>query len=113
LRSERRGAAYRGAAFFFQGSERAEKRVVEAKKLPRAEALKAFRKNLKAGDRVQWKTSKMLNTGTGTVVRLDGDLALVQFDSEASAGKSVRYIKRSQLEPADAGSAIRQTAHGR
>ncbi|MGV3742548.1 MAG: hypothetical protein ACO1NO_09595 [Burkholderiaceae bacterium] len=81
-------------------AEPAEKPVTEhARKTAKSEELKLFRKNLKAGDRVQWKTAAGSARGVGQVIRLDGDLALIQFDSPAHAGQSLRYFNRSQLEP--------------
>lgn len=76
-------------------------------KTSRGEALAVFRKNLKAGDRVQWKTGDVSAKSAGTIVRLDGDLALVQFDNAASSGNSVRYFNRLQLEPFDTPASLR------
>lgn len=69
--------------------------------MPKGEEIKSFRKNLKAGDSVQWKTSGTPVKAVGIIVRLDGDLALVQFDNATFTGKPVRYFNRSQLEPFD------------
>ncbi len=73
----------------------------QAGKNAKDEELKLFRKNLKAGDRVQWKTAAPPAKGVGQVIRLNGDLALVQFDNPTHAGQSLRYFNRSQLEPFD------------
>lgn len=80
--------------------------VSQAPKSKGRDELKLFRKNLKVGDRVQWKTGYM-HKGVGKVVQLNGDLALVQYDNQASAGLSVRYFNRAQLEPFDGAMPVR------
>ena len=83
-------------------AEPAEKPVTEqVRKTAKSEELKLFRENLKAGDRVRWKTAAASTRGVGQIVRLDGDLVLIQFDNKAHAGQSLRYFNRSQLEPFD------------
>jgi hypothetical protein len=69
--------------------------------MPKGAELGSFRKDLKAGDSVQWKASGTPVKAVGVIVRLDGDLALVQFDNSTFTGKSVRYFNHSQLEPFD------------
>jgi hypothetical protein len=92
------------------GAERTEKLLAESRqKASKSEVLENFRKNLKAGDRVQWKTSDMRGKTVGIVARVEGDLALVQFDNPSFTGQSLRYFKRSQLEPVDGNLPARTT----
>lgn len=84
------------------GAERAEKMFAgPVQRTSKSGVVANFRKNLKAGDRVQWKASDMRGKMVGIVARVDGDLALVQFDNPSFTGQSLRYFKRSQLEPID------------
>lgn len=62
----------------------------------------AFQANLKAGDRFQW--SRAPGGGgpfVGMVVRVEGQMAFVQFDNLTIAGQQTRYLARTELEPFD------------
>jgi hypothetical protein len=92
------------------GAEYAEKILAEpVQKTSKSGVVANFRRNLKAGDRVQWTTSDMRGKTVGIVARVDGDLALVQFDNPSFTGQSLRYFKRSQLEPVDGNLPVRAT----
>jgi hypothetical protein len=91
-------------------AERAEKIAAEpVQKISKSGLVENFRKNLKAGDRVQWKTHDLRGKTVGIVARVDGELALVQFDNPSFTGQSLRYFKRSQLEPVDGNLPARAT----
>lgn len=90
------------------GAERAEKILAETvRKTSKSGVVENFRKNLKAGDRVQWKSKDVRGKTVGIVARMDGDLALVQFDNPSFIGQSLRYFKRSQMEPFDGNLRVR------
>jgi hypothetical protein len=90
--------------------ERTEKILAEpVQKTSKSGVVENFRKNLKAGDWVQWKTNDMHGKTVGIVARVEGDLALVQFDNPSFTGQSLRYFKRSQLKPVDGTLPVRAT----
>ncbi len=91
--------AYRAAETEKQNASRAE---AESKaQLVRDDELKRFQKSLKPGDRIQWRTANVPMKGVGMVIRIDGELAFIQFDNLTFSGQPVRYIKKSELEPFD------------
>ncbi len=59
-----------------------------------------FRKNLKPGDRfLWWAPPGRYIAGVGIVIRLEGELAFVQFDNLKISGQTTRYIPRKELRP--------------
>ena len=79
--------------------QEAEARRIEAQWSAR---VAAFQANLKVGDRFQW--AKSFGFGgpfVGVVVRLEGTLAFVQFDSLTISGQPTRYLPKVELEPLD------------
>lgn len=62
-----------------------------------------FQKNLKPGDRFQWNKGLQFGPGPyiGTVIRVQGSLAFVQFDNLTISNSQTRYIQKAELEPSD------------
>ena len=78
-------------------------RQAELARIAQAEAdqrAAEFRKNLKPGDRfLWWVPPGRYIAGVGIVVRLEGELAFVQFDNLKISGQTTRYIPRKDLRP--------------
>ena len=70
-----------------------------------AERLEQFRRNLRAGDRFEWRVpGRDYMTGVGTIIRLENDaMAFVQFDNVKISGQVTRYVPRSELRPVEKG----------
>ena len=68
-----------------------------------AERLEQFRRNLKAGDRFEWKVpGRDYVTAVGTIIRVENDaLAFVQFDNLKISGQVTRFVPRSELRPVE------------
>ena len=68
-----------------------------------AERLEQFRRNLRAGDRFEWRVpGRDYMTGVGTIIRLENDaMAFVQFDNVKISGQVTRYVPRSELRPVE------------
>jgi len=84
--------------------ERHEAEMIEARRVAAqwSARVAAFQANLKVGDRFQWaKSSGFGGPFVGVVVRLEGTLAFVQFDSLTISGQPTRYVPRVELEPLD------------
>jgi hypothetical protein len=63
-----------------------------------------FRAGLKPGDRFKWVSPPSSAWGgpfIGLVIRVEGNLAFVQFENLTISGQSTRYITKEQLEPYD------------
>lgn len=107
--ADAQAAAARQARELAQEQER--QRLARGKELDSARAaaqwparVAAFRANLKAGDRFKWTSPPSGFWGgpiVGMVVRVDSEIALVQFDNLTIGGQQTRYIPRTQLEPFD------------
>jgi hypothetical protein len=77
--------------------EEAEARRVAVQRLARRAA---FQSNLKIGDRFQWTVIGAFDSPfKGLVVRVDGALAFVQFDTLTVSGQNTRYLPKVELEP--------------
>ena len=62
----------------------------------------AFQANLKVGDRFKWGRAPIWGGPfVGMVVRVEGALALVQFDNLTFPGQQTRYLSKAELEPFD------------
>lgn len=62
----------------------------------------AFQANLKTGDRFQWTVIGAFDSPfKGLVVRIDGPLAFVQFDTLKMSGQNTRYLPKAELDPID------------
>ena len=61
-----------------------------------------FRRNLKPGDRfLWWAPPGRYITAMGIVIRLEGELAFVQFDNLKISGQTTRYIPWKELRPVE------------
>ena len=59
-----------------------------------------FQNSLKSGDRFQWwvPPGHYVNA-VGIVIRLEGELAFVQFENLKMSGQTTRYVRRNELRP--------------
>lgn len=79
--------------------EQAEARRVAVQRSARKAA---FQANLKGGDRFQWTVIGAFDSPfKGLVVRIEGALAFVQFDSLTISGQNTRYLPKIELEPVE------------
>lgn len=103
---ERAAAAQkeRQAALEQERQQRARAQEAEARKLV-AEwpaRVAAFQANLRAGDRVKWgQPARFYDPCVGMVVRIEGGLAFIQFDTLTFSGQPTRYIPKIELGPCD------------
>jgi len=84
--------------------ERQEAEMVEIRRVAAqwSARVAAFQANVKVGDRFQWaKSYGFGGPFFGVVVRLEGTLAFVQFDSLTISGQPTRYLPKVELEPLD------------
>lgn len=94
----------RQAALEQERQQRARAQEAEARKLV-AEwpaRVAAFQANLKVGDRVKWgQPLRFYDPCVGMVVRIEGDVAFIQFDNLTIGGQPTRYIPKIELGPCD------------
>jgi hypothetical protein len=91
------------AALEQERQQRARAQEAEARRIAaeRPARVAAFQANLKAGDRFQWARAPLGGPFVGMVVRIEGELAFVQFENLTISGQSTRYIPKAELEPFD------------
>ena len=65
--------------------------------------LSLFQENLKPGEMVQWypNPEAKYRKGIGLVIKVENQLVQVQFENLIIGGTSLRFVKRSELEPWD------------